>query len=222
MNHGKQALLILIAVVWVGLTLFAVVQTILSIGIPSEMSGWWQVAIEMIGLPLLLFGLYQIIQQNQRQPDIHVGVYHRDIRTVDIYQLDENDELQSEYKVSGSNTDFALTIQNRGRKVAQFIKIRLEHLNRIESPTSSRIGLSNEVFSSNTNVDFHFDDQGYILYPGEIQSFIFKAYVQERNRLTDPIRGETAHLRCTIWADGLDKPIQRELFISGVGSNKET
>ena len=83
----------------------------------DDPAGWWQVVIDLVGFPLIIYGL---IQLQRDKPDIRIGVAFRGVPR----DVRRQDPWSRTVRVPDSNpTEFQLVVQNRGGVVARFLKV---------------------------------------------------------------------------------------------------
>jgi hypothetical protein len=192
-----------------GLGLYSLYYAITS---PSaEQSGWWQLALIVMGLPVLI---YQSNEANQSrwQPELQLGIVSS--TNLDIYNLNILPSLPKEVTLDQRSTYFGLVIQNKGKLAARFVKIHLHHLpNQNSTPRDNTFGLveSSQKFTTvNTGDQIFRASADWVVYPHDTEVFFFNL----RPFTSDEFRSTSYVFRCTLLADGIDKAIEETLSIT--------
>lgn len=217
----KASIWILVIVLYVLLILVGI-----SFGSTSripDLSGWVQVFIEALGIPAIVYGLYRLIAELQKErwkPDIQIGLS----RITSLAEIKQLSKPPNEVHIDQTYPLFMLVIRNSGKLAARYVKIHLEFTSfQDDSYKESAEGpdemLSAPVldipddspFERKNNKDFIFQgDSGWMIYPRDNVAFTFilKTIVSGQ-----PPIPHNYQCICTVWAEGLDDPNSRELTI---------
>jgi len=212
---------ILIIFVAIGLFGFSIQQALLP---NSDAAGWIQVGIAALGVPILLRELYQIRQAVNQKPILNIGLAN--VKDLPLSKIREMKTLKTTLKVSHGYPHFWLVIRNSGKAGARFVKIHVEYI-RPERKSlclpvievSDWLGDNRYTFKKVNNADFVFiGGSDWILHANDSDMFDFDMTTAVVKQIEPEIRefpdvGDYEFI-CTIWADGLDKPISEKLIVS--------
>jgi len=186
-------------------------------------SGWWQVFLETLGLPVLIYGLYKLREEMRREgwrPEIRIGIS----QVEPLSEVRKRETLPTMAIVSQGYACFQLIVGNRGRLAARFVKMHLEFLSfqddsyasaarspveRLAAPT---VKIPNgNPFKWQNNKDFIFEGgHDWVIYPRDDVTFAFFLGTVVQGQLPVPY---DYRFRCTVWAEGLDNPVHSELTV---------
>jgi hypothetical protein len=206
---------------WAGILLWLVFIAFTVYGIlcfantGKDASGWYQVIIELFGLPILLYGLFELpkkIQEGKWKPEIEIGIHYgglplRSLRTM---------LLQDSVKQPIEDPNFELVVRNRGKLAARGVKIRFEFDPVAVYPpplgvvVKTRQGNPFQPTRQEDSIEFVLADMDWFLPSGDVASFAFC--------LSSDGSGELAardyYFDCSFWADGLGTPVKQRLKVS--------
>lgn len=208
--------IILIAIGLVGLSIYHALQP------DSDAAGWVQVGIAALGVPILLRELNQIREAINQKPVISVGLAN--VKDLPLSNVRDLPSLKTCLEISHGYPHFWLVIRNCGKVTAKSVKIHFEflkatHDNKLLQPvirTEDWLGDERYTFKIVNNADFVFiGGTDWVLHANDTDMFDFyitTSIVMGKQR-ERPDFGNY-EFRCTVWADGLDKPIAEKLMIS--------
>ena len=191
---------------------------------PDQASGWVQVALVIITIPVIFYQIHEIQEKIEGKPDIEIGVAAvKEYPLSNIYEL----PLLKEYvEVSQGYPFFMLVVRNNGKYAIKNFKIYLQYktnsLPKMDSYSPrlivSEFSENKRSFISENNVDFIFrSGSDFIVYPYSTETF---GFYFTTNIIVDSERNEHAYpmscictIECSIWAEGLREPIIQELKI---------
>lgn len=219
MSHGRWSVIILIAVVLVGISIYEAIQP------NSDIAGWVQVGIAALGIPILLRELIHIREAINQKPIIGVGLAN--VKDLPLSKVRVS-ELKTTINVSQGYPSFWLIIRNTGKVSAKSVKIHIEYL----SPSRKSLylpviemddwlGDERYTFKKVNNADFVFiGGSDWVLHVNDTDMFAFHmttAIVKQRKPeiRERPDFGEYV-FTCTVWADGLDKSLVEKLTVNVV------
>jgi hypothetical protein len=216
-NRGqyRRCLVWFVIALWSLLVLLAVVTALRAQS--GDSSGWWQVTIELIGFPLLLYGLFELRQrvvEGQWKPKLDVGI-------VSGYsEFEDDEELFAEVEVPVKRPDTAefdraflhLVVRNEGRLAARSVKILLENESFDELPLRLRLTDFSAEGPRRYSLPARLDDRQFTVYSGYDEKFWGQVlpYDADASPVALPWH---LRLRCRIWADGLGCAIDRKLLV---------
>ncbi len=193
---------------------------------PGDASGWWQVAIAIVGLPLLIYELYRIRKALEQKPDISIGLAAvEDLPTSKIRDLET---LPMTTAVGRGYAHFWLAVRNQGKVAAKFVKIHLEYKSEFLQPKQASLVPVIEVsefssgkpnFYKENNAEFVFiGGADWVIHPNDTEVFDFHITTvmvlqQEPFELREYPEPGNYHFHCTVWAEGLDHPISEQLTV---------
>ncbi|MCL4275666.1 MAG: hypothetical protein KJZ77_17475 [Anaerolineales bacterium] len=197
----------------------------------SDMAGWIQVVVAVLGVPILYWELSQIRQAVYHKPIIKIGLGN--VNDLPLSKLRSAQSLVSKTNVGHGYPQFWLVIRNQGNVAAKSVKIHIEFIapktRSILSPVIEAkdwLGDNRFTFKKVNNADFVFiGGQDWILHANDTDMFDFyitTALVKQtepREIREYPEIGEY-EFTCTVWADGLDKPVKEKLIVNIVESIK--
>lgn len=179
----------------------------------SDAAGWAQVAVEVLGLPLVIYGLYRLAPE---KPVIQIGVAFGHPRQV----REEYNEFSNKV-ITGiwdNKAPFLLIVRNRGNVAAKFVKISLE-IN-VREPTNWY-----GTILEHTG-DFPFVAEGtsenltlcggedLVIYPKDEVAFRFSLASSQ-----EILEENNYNLRCMVWAEGLSEPKIEYLLVRASHKN---
>ncbi|MEO8606244.1 MAG: hypothetical protein ABI690_00055 [Chloroflexota bacterium] len=194
----------------------------------SNVSAWVQAGIAVVSFPIILFQLEQIRQSVNQKPKLEIGVIN--IRALPFSNVRLLAELPTRTDVGRGYAHFYLVLRNTGAAPARYIKIYVEHINKPHDfqfpPLVKPDEFSDEkpAFVKEHNWDLVFRaGTEWIVNTGDIEPFGFHLttsfIVNDVNgagatfqRPEYPSLGEI-ELNCTVWADGLERPLTKKLFV---------
>jgi hypothetical protein len=192
---------------------------------PMQASGWIQVALVVIGIPVIFFQLQEIRQKIYLEPQINIGVAN--VHELPLSNLKTSKVLKPVVDVAQGYPFFKLVVRNSGKATSKYVKIFVEYKgNSLDSKGLYNPKLIINEFSNNkkgfvseNNVDFIFiGGSDYCIYPDDtdIFGFSFTTVVGRK------FNGEETNvkpyacdcfLQCTVWAEGLVEPVIQDLTI---------
>ena len=217
MSRSLWLAIIVIAIGLVGVSIFQALQP------DSDAAGWIQVGIAALGVPILLRELNQIREAINRKPIIGVGLAN--VKDLPLSKIRDS-KLKTTINVSRGYPSFWLVIRNMGKVSAKSVKIHIEYL----SPNRKSLylpviemddwlGDERYTFKKVNNADFVFiGGSDWVLHANDTDMFAFDmttAIVKQREPeiRERPDIGEY-EFTCTVWADGLDKPLIEKLVVN--------
>jgi len=214
------------------LAITLIVYSLFEIAQPdSDTAGWVQVILAAFGVPLLLREIIQIRATINQKPIITVGLAN--VNDLPLSKIRQLSTLKTSIKLSQGYAHFWLLIRNQGNVAARSIKIHFEfkgsnYQNKLLGPVITAKDWLNDkryTFKKVNNTDFVFvGGDNWLLHANDTDMFDFhistaiviNSETGERER---PDYGDYQFV-CTIWADGLDKPLSEELTVHIVDSIK--
>jgi hypothetical protein len=181
-------------------------------------SGWWQVAIAVAGLPILLYELSRIRQAIEQKPVISIGLATD--RDLPSSKIREAKSLPTTVNVSQGYAHFYLVVRNQGPVRAEFVKIHLEHTGSSEAPNSSPLYLyappllrvsefseSKPSFHQENNAECVFvGGSDWVVHPNDSEIFGFHM-TSSLVKQTEPVKIMEfpkpcdCYFHCTVWAE---------------------
>ncbi|HAE59799.1 MAG TPA: hypothetical protein DCG54_09925 [Anaerolineae bacterium] len=220
MSRALWIFIILISVGLVGLSIFEAVRP------NADVSGWVQVGIAALGVPILLRELNQIREAINRKPKINIGLAN--VNDLPLSKVRNAKALHTTKDISRGYPHFELVVRNNGSVTAKSIKIHFEFVSRAPKENSLAVPVLECVdwrkddrftFKKVNNADFVFiGGANWVLHANDSDMFPFHMTTTlgkkdgERER---PDYGKY-EFECTVWADGLDKPVQEKLIVNVV------
>lgn len=197
----------------------------------TDVSGWVQAGIALISFPVILYELNQIRQGLNRKPQIEIGLVN--IKDLPFSKIRERQSLLSRVDVSAGYAHFYVILRNHGTAPARYVKVYIEHINRSQQvfPTPlvkvSEFSENKPSFVHEHNFDFVFrSGASWIINPDDFEPFGFhittSIVIEETNssgeKLTHTQYPSPCEiiLDCIVWAEGLDQPIKKRLFVNVV------
>jgi hypothetical protein len=227
----QKLFVILLSVLWI-VSFIIACHNAMNLSI-TDASGWWQVVIELLGTPIILYGLYEIWKKVQVfgwKPDIRIGVFNAGALSC----INDNKPLSTTVDISQGDTFFQLVVRNDGKAIAKYVKILLEFESvsedykqqtqtTIEKLAAPKIVLPKDsLFTRQNNKDFVFTGgDKWFIYPHDKVLFGFHILTTEKDQPPFPF-GYRFH--CTLWAEGLDNSIIQQLIVNVIRKDpiKET
>ena len=217
MSRSLWLVIILIAISLVGISIYQALQP------NSDSAGWVQVGIAALGVPILLRELNQIREAINQKPVIAVGL--ASVKDLPLSKIRDS-KLKTTVNVSRGYPSFWLVIRNTGKVSAKSVKIHIEYL----SPNRKSLylpvidmddwlGDERYTFKKVNNADFVFiGGSDWVLHANDTDMFAFDmttAIVKQREPeiREQPDIGEYG-FTCTVWTDGLDKPLAEKLMVN--------
>lgn len=87
---------------------------------PSDFSGWAQLMIEALTLPIIYYELYRIRKELGKTAEINIGVVG--IKEYPLSNIRSIGKLPIQTKISQGYPLFCLVVRNKGRVSAKFVK----------------------------------------------------------------------------------------------------
>jgi len=174
-------------------------------------SGWVEVAVAFIGLPIVAYqlrNLRQKMEQAHWKPEIYVGLAHHPLSISDI-----QDDLPSEIELigKGANFHFSLVIQNRGKLAARFVKIHLVFQSFEGKTDTPVIGFPEDDFEKKGKKDYIFSGgPDRVVYPLDDAEWF---HIELNPHIAGRIGPGEYLFQCTVRAEGLDTPVSKELRV---------
>jgi hypothetical protein len=197
----------------------------------SDFSGWGQLIIETLTLPMIAFELNRIRKELGKTAEIDIGVVG--IKEYPLSNIRSIEKLQTYTKINQGYPLFCLVVRNKGQVSARFVKIHLEftdhepsfkkgELSPVESMASPVIKIykSNNQYNFNreNNADFVFSGgTDWVLRPQDSEKFDF--FISSAIGTKDPkIPYERPYpslckFVCTVWVDGIEKPVVQRVDV---------
>jgi hypothetical protein len=201
---------------WVALVLPVLYLVVSCVVKGGDASGWSQVAIELFGLPILLYGLIcelpRQIEARGRRAKIEIGVHYgglplRTLRTM---------PLKGVYECPREDPSFELIIRNGGRAAATNVKIHFE-FNATVCPPPTDVVIKPQrgnqfqpIRQGITSNDFVFSDIGWYLPPGDVAAFSFCLCTSNKS---EHLAGKSYFFDCLLVADGLESPVSQQVQV---------
>jgi hypothetical protein len=217
MSRSLWLVIILIAIGLVGISIYQALQP------DADSAGWIQVGIAALGVPILLRELNQIREAINQKPVIGVGLAN--VKDLPLSKI-RGSKLKTTINISRGYPSFWLVTRNFGKVSAKSVKIHIEYL----SPNRKSLylpviemedwlGDERYTFKKVNNADFVFiGGSDWVLHANDADMFAFDmttAIVKQREPeiRERPDIGEY-EFTCTVWADGLDKPLAEKLMVN--------
>jgi hypothetical protein len=229
----KKIQWVLILLIPIGMFIFSLYSIIHSP--PSEWSGWLQVILASLAIPIIYYELTRIQHSFNQKPMISIGV--ASVNDLPLSKIRNLGSLSTSTNIGHGYSVFWLAIRNSGQVAARNIKIHVEYRTpakpkpNLFSPVitvGDWLGDNRFTFKKVNNADFVFiGGQDWILHSNDTDMFDF-GMTTSIVKQTKPheIRERPAlgsyEFFCTIWADGLDKPVTEKLVINIIPSIKPT
>jgi len=194
-------------------------------------SGWWEVFLGALSLPLLFYELSRLRQAVEQKPDISIGIVN--INDYPLSKIRAIDSLPATINVGQGYPHVTLAIRNSGVIDARYVKIHLEffrpeqvNLNTPIVRVYDWLGDQRYSFKQENNVDFVFiGGSDWVLHPKDTEIFSFHIST------TTVIQTEPVEIRerpslgkyrfqCSVWAEGLSSPVVENLIVNIVESIK--
>lgn len=216
MSRNLWLVIILIAIGLVGTSIYKALQP------DSDAAGWIQVSIAALGVPILLRELNQIREAINQKPVISVGLAN--VKDLPLSNVRNLHSLKTSLDISHGYPHFWLVVRNSGKVTAKSVKIHFEfvkstHSNKLLQPvirTEDWLGDKRYTFKIVNNTDFVFiGGADWVLHAKDTDMFDFyitTSIVMGKQR-ERPDFGDY-EFACTVWADGLEKPIAEKLIIN--------
>lgn len=198
----------------------------------TDMAGWIQVIIAALGVPILYWELSKIRQAIYHKPVIKIGLGN--VHDLPLSKVRTLQSLDTKKNISHGYPQFWLVIRNEGKVAAKSIKIHVEFIPRqtksIISPVirvDDWLGDNRFTFKKVNNSDFVFiGGEDWILHANDTDMFDFyitTALVKqtEPTEIREFPEVGDYEFACTVWADGLEKPVKEKLIVSIVESIKK-
>lgn len=198
---------------WLG-SIARAVYGITSESFNADTSGWYQVVVELLGFPLILYGLLcelpKQIEERKWRPKISIGVMPGRPSLSEIRAMSS---LPTEIVVHPNQDQigfwFSLIIRNQGELAAKSTKLSIE-VDDISFDDGSQLILwsdCNRIMPESQGKDYIYPkDVGQQLVIHSRDEDVFRFPIQNRRR--GPPSESALPLRfslfCMVWADGLD------------------
>jgi hypothetical protein len=222
MSRSLWVFIIIISFGLVGLSIFEAFQP------SADVSGWVQVGIAALGVPILLRELNQIREAINQKPNIGIGL--ASINDLPLAKIRDAKSLTTLKNVSHGYPHFELVVRNEGRVAAKSVKIHFEFISRAPKGNSLAVPVleckdwlkdNRFTFKKVNNADFVFiGGTDWVLHANDSDMFAF--YLTTALGRKDkpgeheyPDVGEYEFM-CTVWADGLDNPVVEKLKVNVV------
>jgi hypothetical protein len=218
MSRSLWLLVIVIATGLVGISIYQTFQH------ESDAAGWVQVGIAALGVPILLRELYQIRQAINQKPVISVGLAN--VKDLPLSKIREAEHLKTTLDVSHGYPHFWLVVRNSGKTGAKSVKIHIEYIRSDRKSlylpvieVSDWLGDNRYTFKKVNNADFVFiGGSDWILHANDSDMFDFDmttAIVKQREpEIREFPEVGNYEFTCTVWADGLDKPVVEKMIVN--------
>jgi hypothetical protein len=193
----------LLLVIWAGLVSWALWRAIQA----ENSSSWTQVVIDLIGLPIIIYGLWAL----RREPEISVGIVKGHPSR---FEIRRNRSLPKEIEIS-IQEGFTLVIRNVGNSAAESVRWIFEY-----DPCGGDLALNARDIPDPSR------EPGEIIFPpmytqGNYQLNVYsrdeetcKIWVKDHKRskakLSLPLR---VSCNCRVVANGVNDPIEQKLAI---------
>jgi hypothetical protein len=186
-------------------------------------SGWFQVFLEALSLPVLLYGIYRLREELRKEswkPEISIGVTSIE----PLSEVRRRTTLPTRADISQGYTCFQLLVRNEGKLAARFVKMHLEfesvgdtsYRNAAKLPVEELAAPTVEIpednpFEWQNNKDFIFTGGAdWIIYPQDNTAFTFCLGTVVKGQPPVP---HDYRFHCTVWAEGLDCPAEEDLVV---------
>lgn len=193
-------------------------------------SGWCQVAIALIGLPILFYELSRIRQAIEQKPMISIGL--ATVRDLPSSKIREAKSLPTAVNVKRGYAHFYLVVRNQGPVRSEFVKIHLEHTGASEGPHKSPFHLypppllrvsefseSKPSFHQENNVECIFiGGSDWVIHPNDSEIFGFHmttSLVKQKEpvEIREFPKPCDCYFHCTVWAERLNSPVSEKLIV---------
>lgn len=215
---------IFISVIAAGVVTYSLYRAFLSASY-GDAAAWVQVILAALGIPVLYFELTQIRRAIEQKPVINVGVAN--VNDLPLSKLRATKSLTTKTSVIHGHPHFWLAIRNQGLVAAKSVKIHMQYIPPKRASlllpvieVGDWLGDNRYSFKKVNNADFVFiGGLDWILHAKDTDMFDFDmttAYVKQKEPTAIKERPELGDYEflCTVWADGLDKPIVETLTVS--------
>ena len=202
---------------WVALVLLVLYLIVSCFVRGDDASGWSQVAIELIGLPLLLYGLvYELpkqIEARGRRAGIEIGVHYgglplRTLRTMSLKEV---------YECPWEDPSFELIIRNDGKAAATNVKIYFEFNATVTYPPPKDVVIRPQrgnrfrpIRQDIVSNDFVFSDIGWYLAPGDVAAFSFRLC---NDSGPEQLADRSYFFDCLFVSDWLERPANQQVQV---------
>jgi hypothetical protein len=216
---------------WILITLAAIALIIASLIFAfasssiSDAAGWVQVLLAAFGVPVLYYELRQIRETIDLKPAISIGV--ASVNDLPLSKIRDIAQLSTTVTVSRGYPHFWLVVRNSGPISAKSVKIHMEY-KPPKRPTlllpvievDEWLGDKRFSFKKVNNADFVFiGGQDWVLHAHDSDMFSFymttavvKQQAEPKEIRERPEPGDY-EFPCTVWADGLQKPVTEYLKV---------
>jgi hypothetical protein len=174
----------------------------------NEASGWWQVAIGIWGLPLVIHELYRLRKTLEEKPEIYLRIAPGKQTELQISTKEVLPEKTINLSRGQIRGDFSLVVGNAGSVPAKSVVIRIQHKPPASDPTPPSVRPEPfEPFKHEVDRIYtcRLDDK-FKIYPGVPQVFHFQIGHPGSSgfflNLKDVPPGEHL-LDCTVWFEGM-------------------
>jgi hypothetical protein len=216
-------LLIVIVLVALGLIAFSLYSALTSQ--PDVASGWWQVFLGSISVPVVFYQLEQIRQALNRKPKISIGLAR--VSDLPVSRIRDIGVLPTTVTVSQGYPHFFLVVRNQGKVAARFVKIHFEHKPGPSDQSSllfpvvkvSEFSSDKPSFWAENNYEFVFTGgPDWHIHPNDFEVFGFHLTTvvvkqKEPYELMEYPEPGDCPFQCTVWAEALGHPVTEQLTV---------
>lgn len=223
-KHMTRSRWIFITVVGIIFIAFSVYRAFASTSY-ADAAGWVQVILGILGIPILYHELSQIRQAIDQKPIINVGV--GSVNDLPLSNIRDLESLPKKTNIGQGYPHFWLIIRNIGKVAAKSVKIHVD----FNSPTKKSLyfpvmeidewlGDNRYSFKKVNNEDFVFiGGSEWVLHANDtdIFGFYMTTVVMKQTEpieIREPPELSDNSFTCTVWADGLAKPVFEKLIIT--------
>ena len=191
----------------------------------DDPSGWWQVFLGALSVPIVFYELDQIRRAVGQKPIISIGLVGVD--DLPLSKIRDTATLPTTVTVSQGYAHFYLVVRNQGKVAARYVKVHLEHKRKPSDQLSllspvvkmSEFSSDKPSFKAENNIDFLFiGGSDWVIYPNDSEIFGFHITTvvikqTEPYRLREYPEPGDCHFQCTVWAEGLNHPVSEQLTV---------
>lgn len=196
--------------------------------IGRDITGWVQVALSVVAIPLIVYELDAIREVGNRSPQISFGLANvNDLPISKLHTL----QLKNNVNVSKGYAHFYIVLRNQGSAVAKNIKVEIEHTNPQQityapyikvdefsdnKPTFYAENNFNYIFRSPLDWGINIDDME--IFGFHLTTVIIEEYAEDSNGEKFAIRSQPAigkvEIRCRVTVAGMKNPIEDTLTVN--------
>jgi hypothetical protein len=212
MKITKTILIIISIIAVLGFSLFIYLAISEFNGDPA---GWVQAAIAAIEIPIIVWGISQILKEIQLKPELDFGIFHgiapddyTDFMKKPLHRKTITDKLP---------TNFSFVILNKGKMTAEDVKFDLRY-KQFGEKCYLPVNVHNPVFESQHPNEITNNETIYKkcenLNPGEFDYYLFEIYPNPLNKCEDQNnKGWELEFKVKIYSKELSSPKTGSVFI---------